>query len=120
MAGRLLEADASNLATVLARLKAETGTEVRPNGVLADIAADLASLIPSVRGIKLHEDTRAREYAFELLLFDDMPFSSRVISDGTLRLLAILTVINDSERKGILCVEEPENGVHEGRRGVPL
>ena len=45
-------------------------------------------------------------------------FSSRVISDGTLRLLALLTVLNDPRRRGILCFEEPENGVHEGR--VPM
>ena len=42
-------------------------------------------------------------------------FSSRVISDGTLRLLALLTVLNDPNRGGVLCFEEPENGVHEAR-----
>nr|QQZ52076.1 AAA family ATPase [Phenylobacterium glaciei] len=45
-------------------------------------------------------------------------FSSRVISDGTLRLLALLTVLDDPRRRGTLCFEEPENGVHEGR--VPM
>lgn len=29
--------------------------------------------------------------------------------------MALLTVINDPDREGILCFEEPENGVHEGR-----
>ena len=38
-----------------------------------------------------------------------------MISDGTLRLLALLTVLNDPARRGTLCFEEPENGVHEGR-----
>jgi predicted ATPase len=41
-----------------------------------------------------------------------------VISDGTLRLLALLTILNDPDRRGTLCFEEPENGVHEGR--VPM
>ena len=41
-----------------------------------------------------------------------------MISDGTLRLLALLTVLNDPGRRGTLCFEEPENGVHEGR--VPM
>jgi predicted ATPase len=38
-----------------------------------------------------------------------------VISDGTVRLLALLTELNDPLRRGTLCFEEPENGVHEGR-----
>lgn len=59
-----------------------------------------------------------RQYAFSIDFFDQLSFSSRLISDGTLRLLALLTLINDRERKGTLCFEEPENGVHEGR--VPM
>ncbi len=48
----------------------------------------------------------------------DLVFSSRVISDGTLRLLALPAILNDPDRRGTLCFEEPENGVHEGR--VPM
>ncbi|GGJ16764.1 hypothetical protein GCM10011320_25250 [Neoroseomonas lacus] len=29
--------------------------------------------------------------------------------------MALLTVLNDPKRRGVLCFEEPENGVHEGR-----
>ena len=75
----------------------------------------LRSLIPSVRGIDLVDDASAREYSFKLDLADELTFSSRVISDGTVRLLALLTVLNDPLRRGTLCFEEPENGVHEGR-----
>ena len=46
---------------------------------------------------------------------DSFSFSSRVISDGTLRLLALLTILNDPNRGSVLCFEEPENGVHEAR-----
>ena len=45
-AADLLAADGSNLATVLARLKAETATDSRPKGVLSDIGAALNALIP--------------------------------------------------------------------------
>jgi predicted ATPase len=111
----LLKSDASNLAAVLARLKDETASDHRPDGVLADIAADLASLIPSVSKLESVSDITQRQYAFSLRFIDDLSFSSRVISDGTLRLLALLTLLNDPDRKGTLCFEEPENGVHEGR-----
>lgn len=110
-----LKSDASNLAAVLAHLKEETVSQERPDGVLADIAADLASLIPSVAALESLSDVTQRQYAFSLRFVDDLSFSSRVISDGTLRLLALLTLLNDPDRKGTLCFEEPENGVHEGR-----
>ncbi|RNJ49228.1 AAA family ATPase [Methylocystis hirsuta] len=115
---RIMKPDASNMSAVLARLKEETATETRPNGVLSDIAADLSSLIPSVCGIEVRDDPDQRQFSFSIRFAGPLAFSSRVISDGTLRLLALLTVLNDPERQGTLCFEEPENGVHEGR--VPM
>jgi len=106
--------NASNLAAVLNRLRDQTRTDERPDGVLADIATDLSSLIPSVCTIKVQSDDQ-KQYSFNVGFVEDMTFSSRVISDGTLRLLALLTILNDPDRKGSLCFEEPENGVHEGR-----
>lgn len=112
---RRLKPDASNLASVLAHLKAETKDENQPEGVLADITTDLSWLIPSVRSLMIEDDESQRKYAFGLGFAGDVTFSSRVISDGTLRLLALLTVLHDPERRGTLCFEEPENGIHEGR-----
>lgn len=113
-----LRSDASNLSAALAEIKRKTGTESRPEGNLVDISADLASLIPQVSSIQVVDDPRTKEYAFDVKLRQGQRFSSRVISDGTIRLIALLAVINDPDREGILCFEEPENGVHEGR--IPL
>jgi predicted ATPase len=115
---RVLKPDASNLAAVLAHLKEETTTELRPEGLLSDIAADLSSLIPSVCRLEVSNDPGQKQFSFSLGFADSLNFSSRVISDGTLRLLALLTVLDDPRRRGTLCFEEPENGVHEGR--VPM
>ena len=115
LAPRQMLPDASNLATVLAKLRAETRSEVRPDGVLSDIGADLSSLIPSVARLEVQDSRDASEYSFSVELADSLSFSSRVISDGTLRLLALLTVLNDPNHGGVLCFEEPENGVHEAR-----
>lgn len=109
-----LTPSASNLSAVLNRLRDQTRTEKRPDGVLSDIATDLSALIPSVCNVKVQPDDQ-RQYSFRVGFTGDMSFSSRVISDGTLRLLALLTILNDPGRKGTLCFEEPENGVHEGR-----
>ncbi|MBL3567729.1 ATP-binding protein, partial [Rhodovulum sulfidophilum] len=110
-----LRSDASNLAASLAEIQRLSSTPKRPTGAIADISADLAMLIPQVRKVKVLDDASNKEYAFEVEIKDGTAFSSRVISDGTIRLLALLTVINDPNRHGILCFEEPENGVHEGR-----
>lgn len=109
-----LKPDASNLAAVLNRLRDQTRTDKRPNGVLSDIASDLAALIPSVQSVIVQPDDQ-KQYAFSVKFTNELAFSSRVISDGTLRLLALLTILNDPDRRGTLCFEEPENGVHEGR-----
>ena len=114
-AAELLLADGSNLAAVLARIKAETTTEQRPNGALSDIAADLNALIPGVTSLKVELDKSRSEYRIDLTMRDGLPFSSRVVSDGTLRILALLTLLHDPQHRGLVCFEEPENGVHAAR-----
>ena len=114
-ASDVLSADGSNLAAVLAQLKAETQTESCPNGVLSDIAAELNNLIPGVTHLDAELHDASREYRLELTMRDGLPFTSRVISDGTLRVLALLTLLNDPRHRGLICFEEPENGVHPAR-----
>jgi predicted ATPase len=109
-----LKSDASNLAAVLNHLRDQTRSEKRPDGALADIATDLSALIPSVSRVKVQSDDQ-RQYSFNVEFTSDLSFSARVISDGTLRILALLSILNDPDRNGTLCFEEPENGVHEGR-----
>ena len=107
-----LDSDGRNLARVLARIKAETRTEKRSSGALADISADLTDIIPSVVDLDVVEDKRSQEYRVDLSMRDRQPFSSRVVSDGTLRVLALLTLMHDPRQRGLVCFEEPENGVH--------
>lgn len=110
-----LEPDGSNLATVLTRIQPETQTDSRPKGSLADIAADLSSLIPGVVDLNVEEDLQNREYRLYVGMRDGPPFSARVVSDGTLRILAFLTLLHDPKHRGLVCFEEPENGVHHSR-----
>ncbi|WP_298234436.1 AAA family ATPase [uncultured Azohydromonas sp.] len=111
----LLTPDGSNLAAVLARIKLETASETRPTGALADITAELNALIPGVNGLDASLDQTRGEYRAELTMRDGLPFSSRVVSDGTLRVLALLTLLHDPRHRGLVCFEEPENGVHPAR-----
>lgn len=110
-----LRPDASNLASVLAHLKDTTENEGQPDGALNDISMDLSSLISSVSKVDVKDRKESKEYDFSIRMSDGVEWSSRVISDGTLRLLALLAIIDDPAKFGVLCFEEPENGVHEGR-----
>lgn len=107
--------DGSNLAAVLARIRDETRSAERPDGVLADIRADLTELISGTQNLEVVRNDAAKQYQAFVQMTDGSRFSSRVISDGTLRLLALLTYLHDPKRSGVLCFEEPENGIHEGQ-----
>jgi predicted ATPase len=107
--------DGSNLAAVLARIRDETRSAERPDGVLADIRADLTDLISGTQNLEVVRNDAAKQYQAFVQMTDGSRFSSRVISDGTLRLLALLTYLHDPQRSGVLCFEEPENGIHEGQ-----
>lgn len=106
-----LVSDGSNLATVLRRISAETGTETRPAGSLAEINADLSAFVPGFMGLDVEPYDEGRAYRVRLRSAA-AAFSSQVVSDGTLRILALLTLLHDPRHHGVVCFEEPENGIH--------
>lgn len=107
--------DGSNLAKVLARIEAETKTAERPRGAVSNLVNRLVQLIPGIRDIRVERDQAAGRYRLYVSMRDGAEFSSRVLSDGTLRILALLTFLYDTRRRSALLFEEPENGIHEDR-----
>jgi predicted ATPase len=101
-----LSANGDNLARTLARLEREESY------LLNDISRDLVNLVPGLLKVEVEEDEARELYTIYIRTQDACRFSSRTLSDGTLRLLALITLANDPEYNGVLCFEEPENGVH--------
>ncbi|HLX40314.1 MAG TPA: ATP-binding protein, partial [Ktedonobacteraceae bacterium] len=101
-----LTVSGSNLPTMLARMKDED------EFALADVSRDLANLVPDVTGVELKNDDVLNRYIVSVTYQDGRAFPSSVLSDGTLRLLALAVLKNDLQFRGILCFEEPENGIH--------
>ncbi len=103
-AGATLLADGSNLPTALAA----TTPEIR-----AQIRADLADLVPGFRSFEVvpHDD----ELRLEIEFSDGTRTPARVLSDGTLRLFAVLTLLRTQSFGNIIAIEEPENGIYPGR-----
>lgn len=114
-ASRMTSAGA-NLARELAQLSAPPRGDVeeaaRP-GALGRIRARLVELIPGVRTVEVIR--AGDQLVVEVALTDGRRFSSRVLSDGTLRVLGLLTLLETTPRGALLAVEEPENGVHPAR-----
>jgi predicted ATPase len=99
--------DGSFLPSTLARLQAKNRLEY--------ISADLNYLVPEIDKVKVEPDKAQNRYLIHASTRDGRTFSSRVLSDGTLRLLALITLNHDPRHHGLLCFEEPENGVHPQR-----
>ncbi|WP_326555036.1 AAA family ATPase [Micromonospora sp. NBC_01813] len=106
-----LAPNGAHLANTLRYLAAETGTEDRPEGALNDLSADVSEVIPGVVGVRLAEDEARRQRQVEVVTRDEAPFSARVASDGTLRAIALLAALYDPRGAGLICFEEPENGI---------
>lgn len=104
-----LSAEGHNLAATLVRMRDEDPF------FLNDVSADFASLVPDMLQVEVDTDQARDQYIVRVITEDRTSFSSRVLSDGTLRMLALATLRNDPEHHGVLCLEEPENGVHPSR-----
>jgi predicted ATPase len=106
LAKDFIGADGSNLPAALARMKAEDSY------VIKDISREINNLLPGITAIDIEEDIRYDQYVLISISQDGRKFSSRVLSEGTLRILALLVFKLDIQHKGVLCFEEPENGIH--------
>ncbi|GAB4010968.1 AAA family ATPase [Spirosoma migulaei] len=95
-----------NLAAVLHRIK------VTDSFSFASIRRRLANLLPGLTDLDVVDDKADRRYIIRIKNSDGLEFTSRVLSEGTLRLLVLCVLQYDEEHKGVTCLEEPENGTH--------
>lgn len=101
-----------DMAPLLYRLKNRDGGR----GLRA-VTRTVRSVIPSVSEIDVELD-RERGTLDLWVVQDGTRFSSRVISEGTLRLLALCTLAASPDPPELVAFEEPENGVHPQRVAV--
>lgn len=112
MASDVVSSTGANLASTLFRMKNED------RSVLKYISRTLNALLPDFIEVEVDEQPEQNQYVIYLKDNDGRRFSSRVLSEGTLRLLSLCILKYDSRHKGALCYEEPENGVHAFRLAI--
>jgi len=105
-AGIELSSNAGNLAAVLARRRAEAPT------AFAHLEKDFARILPEFDGLDFRDAGEGRvellarqKHGAELLPAGDL-------SQGTLYLLAMLTLAHDPAPPCVICIEEVDRGVH--------
>lgn len=80
-----------------------------------EISNRVATLLPEVRSVSVDVDNTRRLKTLLLEQRNGVIHQARALSDGTLRFLALATMAFDSDSKGLICLEEPENGIHPSR-----
>ncbi len=98
----------TDIAPFLYRLRAE-----RPKH-FEMIKRTLRSLIPSIDDLVVDLDKRRGTLDIHIQQ-NGKQFSSRIISEGTLRVLALCAIVVNPWSGSLLAFEEPENGVHPRR-----
>jgi predicted ATPase len=110
-----LSSDGSHLAATLFRLAHTNGTPRDTVSVYAEIANRLAELIDDVHAVRVDRDEKRELLTVQVADEAGTWHSARALSDGTLRFLALAAVEMDSQFRGLMCLEEPENGIHPER-----
>lgn len=100
-----------HLASTLHRLASQGDADA----VYCSVANRLSELIGNVKKIRVNRDEKHETLTICVVGADGTEHAARALSDGTLRFLALTVLELDSEAGGLICLEEPENGIHPDR-----
>lgn len=97
-----------NLPATLYRLKAE-----KPEAdVYQSLTNKLKYLVNEVEDIDVDKDEKRDLLTLQIRFKDGLVLPAQSLSDGTLRFLGLAVIKEDSKRGGVICLEEPENGIN--------
>ena len=102
----IIGTNGKNLAAVLFRIQQED------KYALKEISRKLQTFLPNFIEVDVIDDKENKQFLIKLKDKDKKEYTSRVLSEGTLRILALCILEYDNKHTGLLCFEEPENGIH--------
>lgn len=88
--------------------------------LLQRLSNRVAELVKGVRKIRVERDEERKLFKLMMKEASGIELSASSLSDGTLRFLALAVLEADPLELGVICLEEPENGVHPARREAML
>lgn len=108
---RFMDVNGRHLAATLDRVA--NRDDVEPSAVYARIANRLADLTGlDVRDLAVQADEVRELLTVQLVESSNITLPARSLSEGTLRFLALCVLLEDPSVTGLVCMEEPENGIH--------
>jgi predicted ATPase len=116
-----LGVDGSHLPATMVHLAQSSTQGTVRNGshdvgqVYARVANRLADLIDDVYDVTIDQDQKRELLTVIVTDRHKTPHPARALSDGTLRFMALAVIELDPNARGLLCLEEPENGIHPER-----
>ena len=113
--------DGAHLPATVYRLSRSEAVDNEFNGaegLYTLLANKLSELIPNISRLRVDKDEKRRLLTLEVVTRDGTTFPARSLSDGTLRFLALAILEVDYQENGLICLEEPENGIHPAR--IPI
>jgi predicted ATPase len=113
-----LGADGSHLPSTLYHLAHAAKSDQKKNQesvIFSKISNRLAKLIDDVQYVWLDKDDKRELLTLFVTNREGTPCPARSLSDGTLRFLALAVLELDFQTQGLICFEEPENGIHPAR-----
>jgi predicted ATPase len=111
-----LDSNGAHLPATLFHLaNAPGGLAVDSAAVYAEVANRLSQLIDDVRSVYVDRDESRQLLTIYATGRDGTSFPARALSEGTLRFLALAVLSIEPDSRGVICMEEPENGIHPER-----
>jgi predicted ATPase len=109
---RVIDPRGGNLPGTISRLQK---SESRQGTTCSELANRLSELIEDVQELLVRDDPKTETLTLEVKGRDGVFHPARSLSDGTLRFLVLATLVQDPSVRGVICLEEPENGIHPER-----
>lgn len=91
----------------------------KDENVYSRTASRLSEIVPT-SDVRVDIDLTQKLLTVEVKERSGAFLPARALSDGTLRFLALCIMAEDSDFSGLLCFEEPENGIHPAKMGSML
>jgi predicted ATPase len=113
---RQIATNGSHVATTLYHLatRRDGASPPDPTKTYDRLATRISELIP-VEEIRIDRDDKRELLTLELREKSTGFLPARALSDGTLRFIALAVIGLDTSFNGLICMEEPENGIHPAR-----
>jgi len=86
--------------------------EKKDRDIYQSLTNKVKELVGAVDEISVEKDEKRDLLTLQIRFKDGLTLPAHSLSDGTLRFLGLAIIREDSEHSGLICLEEPENGIH--------